>query len=116
MYNVHGWHSEYMFADTLEGIGCDGNPDDIKDVEIMQFTGLLDKNGKEIYEGDVIKYKNSIESGEGTICFSAGFTIEWNLSTVKSSKPSIISPLFYFQCSEELEVIGNIYQDKNLIK
>ncbi len=68
--------------------------------ELMQFTGLLDKNGKEIYEGDVAKY------------FFKGNSRYYNL-TVKDllEVGMMIQDGFKY---EESEVIGNIYENHEL--
>lgn len=94
------------------GLSCDYYQE-FELIAKRQFTGLKDKNCKEIYEGDRIRYANSMEHGEGIIGFSAGFIIEWDLSTVKTEHPMIMQPLFYFQCSAEIEVIGNIHEQED---
>ena len=76
---------------------------------LLQFTGLLDRSGKEIYEGDIIRdFENQIT------------TVEW---TDFGWKPwiDIINMLFagYPSFSEPetfVEIIGNIYENGELLK
>ncbi|PFR66486.1 hypothetical protein COK29_26660 [Bacillus cereus] len=70
---------------------------------IMQYTELLDKNGKEIYEGDIISYHDKVFESKGTAAvrfIDGGFgTGDWWLRDIG-----------------ECEVIGNIYENPELIE
>lgn len=83
------------------------------DVILMQSTGLVDKNGKEIFEGDVVElvdeYGDSgmskVVSQEGAL----GMIIEEVF--VPFATMSILSTVDY-----TLEVIGNIYENPELVE
>ena len=77
--------------------------------DLMQYTGLKDKNGKEIYEGDILKgYGSAIK--RFVVSFSNGsFELYHNFG-----KWGLLSRMFEI---EELpvEIIGNIYENKELL-
>ena len=73
---------------------------DFKEYVILQFTGLLDKNGKEIYEGDIVK-KNE-DGAYRVVTYEDGRFAPY--------------PWTYRLWHEQCEVIGNIYENPELLK
>lgn len=80
----------------------------------LQFTGLLDKNGKEIYEGDIVKAREqnniSKKKHKQEIIFYYGCFMLAMLPR-KIRLQNILAPFIKNDC----EVIGNIYQNKELL-
>lgn len=72
----------------------------IWEMPMQQFTGLTDKNGKEVYEGDVVTYRdqfNNIKQG----------VVEWDSGGFRVESGGLFKPE---------EVIGNIYENPELIE
>lgn len=82
-----------------------------------QFTGSLDKQGKEIYEGDITKTLYWSDNREGAICKGkvqwnmddACFEIEW-LSGTPYGKTDMLD------ISSNLEIIGNIWENPEILE
>ena len=75
-----------------------------ENIILMQSTGLKDKNGKEVFEGDVVKCNGLL----GTI---ESFKAMWICSFVKYNNYQKVG--FFAQ---EIEVVGNIYENPELLE
>lgn len=87
---------------------------DIKDIELMQYTGIKDKNGVKIFEGDVFIDEDGCI---GVVRYSeqyAWFIIEWYENS--HSKEPIDDDALGNINIHNMEVIGNIYENKELLE
>ena len=73
--------------------------------ELMQYTGLKDKNGTEIYEGDIVLYKSPFTDSSQLL------VIEWSREDACFCFGGIRTDY----ASNNCEVIGNIYEHTHLI-
>jgi len=84
------------------------------DLILMQYTGLKDKNGKEIYDGDIVNFKSyrkTANIGEVVYIDSlASFAVKYWL--VLDYLHELFSVHLY---KDSLEVIGNIYENSELV-
>ena len=78
----------------------------LKDMEIMEFTNLKDRNHKEIFHSDIVKYE------DGVIGIVGIFPGIW-VAKLCGKKGSDFN---FYETSEEVEVIGNIYENPELLK
>lgn len=91
-----------------------GNAKKIAIENLMQFTGLFDKNGKEIYEGDIVNY-----SGYGfteTFQMFIGEVYWSNHRTSFSIKNGDIhlNPIYPIE-EDKVKIVGNIYENPELL-
>ena len=80
-----------------------------QNVVLMQFTGLKDKNGKEIYGGDIVKHYDYPRQK---------FSIEYNAPSFEArhTRDGTLHPVWHNGKLTDYEIIGNIYENPELIK
>ena len=111
------YYGVYPFRDgalllSYDKIAFDEVP--ASDFILMQSTGLKDKNGKEIFEGDVVKY----EVGRNTVTEEVAYDKNFAGFGVRDADTDII--FTFLQLADvvdliSLEVVGNIYENPELL-
>lgn len=114
MYVVKNIDFERETINTAQLIDDDGQQiydAPFSDVNLMQYTGLQDKNGKEIYEGDILEEDPNIKSR---------FEVVWDKhwSRFKLDCTRVCNHVQYpeWNRGQNMKVIGNIYQHSNLLQ
>ena len=128
-------HGKWLYGfGVLQGKGdfsvlYDYNDGDLKKSPVYtetigQYTGLRDKNGKRIFEGDVVKCDHFANECIGVVVFGRyqhlsqpkpydiGFWFKWDGKLKKTLRPDLG---FLADC-EYLEVIGNIHDNPELLE
>ncbi|WP_338980633.1 YopX family protein [Fusobacterium nucleatum] len=95
---------------------------DFDEIELMQYTGLKDKNGKEIYEGDIVKFEDCYFDRKDSfynigVIQREGKTDELVIGQLLYKKTDFDENYMNYieQTFEVCEVIGNIYENSELL-
>ena len=86
----------------------------LEDIELMQYTGLKDKNGKETYEGDILKYKFPYDRRLKHVSLVKFIETEASFGLKDIYGNEI--PLYRITANNYFEVIGNIYENPELLE
>ena len=87
--------------------------EDSIEAEILQYTGLKDKNGKEIYEGDIL---GRHEYWPIRIEYDKGCFMVRDLDKVRYNNLILNVPICNFESINDWKVIGNIYENPELLE
>lgn len=106
----NNWYEHPSIYGTCPAVFTNNWKGKIKDdYELMQYTGLTDKNGKEIYEDDILR--NEEEDSISTINW-----YDLNAQFVACTSPYEEDRHLELYLSDDCVVIGNVYENPELLK
>lgn len=88
-------------------------------ISIDRFTGRLDKNDKEIYERDILRFKNDHLKKYSKIVWyngKAGFIQKLFIRFKSPKRDNVRTIVYNLKKVEEMEIIGTTYKDPELLK
>ena len=121
-FKFRAWDTEKQEMATVNFIGLNDYEVGMEDEEcrrwratypyvcrLMQYTNLKDKNGKEIYEGDILKVK--LDGGEANLYvkYTNG---EYRVVNEGRWEDSLYAYMYF----GDVEIVGNIYENKDLLR
>lgn len=128
-YYVYCRKRHYILPLLNEAIGYDEREDEWIEIEpdtICLFTGLSDKNGKKIWENDIVRYTFDYPSETATenglkerisSVFWSEWRGSWSVYADERKGKGMNNDLFkYARNGNTVEVIGNIFDDKELLE
>ncbi len=97
--------------------GIQNVPSWVRKEEVQQFTGLEDKNGTPIFQGDIVNYKNTFINpmtgrGKQSVDYNREVFYEDGAFRIKANSGNTSS----FFDNKKMEVIGNIYEHPHLLE
>lgn len=105
----HLFGNGFIFKKSFtEGLSIDDSIEILPDT-VSQFTGFYDCNGERIFEGDIVKIRGN------------NYVVEWNGDNAgfilfdKSHKDMIIQN-FHYWYRKDLKIVGNIYENREILK
>lgn len=114
MFEVYCFTDEHVFENTLDGVGTSPtNPANIEDCILEQCTGLKDKTGRLIYEGDIVCWTRAQTDGDVDSICPIVFDNDMCSFGPLLNGHSLWMP---HQTDLRMKVLGNIHENPELLE
>lgn len=107
------WNRTFLLWGMTNGVP---NMVEVKPETVGQYTGLTDKNGKKIFEGDIVRYETIAHNGYEGI-YKVVFEDKNGCGYFGIAYSDIETCVFcYSTPASQMDIIGNIYDNKELLQ